>query len=134
MTVAAPPHLEILPVSPSDPILQAWCARLRTQAPHFTHAADYQPGLWIGLYRDGEMLAAYGYTICRNDVVAVEYALCQPSKAGKNALDALTYILNEQWKQRVVRFHCEISNRKMRKIVEGYGARPVALMYQLGEG
>jgi len=129
--IAAPARVAFREVSSSDPTVAAWAQRLLAQSPHFSHASDYLPGAWLGLYVEDRLLSAYGYTHCKNGVVAVEYALCEPSKAGRVALEALTLTCCDLWKGRVVRFHCEIANRKIRKLVERLGAKPVAYMYEI---
>ncbi len=118
---------------PGDhPTLARWRRRFERLSPHFDHLPNYEPGSWIGMFVHDRLLAAFGYTLCVHDVVAVEFALCEPSRAGRIALAALMRVLYTQWRGRTLRFHIECSNRRMRRMVESLGATPVALMYELG--
>jgi hypothetical protein len=103
----------------------------KTQAPHFSHALDYSPGTWLGLFSGERLLSAYGYSLCVDGTIAVEYALCEPSRAGRVALEYLTRTMYDTWRGKIVRFHCEKGNRKMRRVVERLGAKPVAFMYEV---
>ncbi len=119
-------------LSSDDPRILAWLDRFVPQVPHFSHALDYSSGSWLGLFVNERLLSAFGYTYCKNDVVCIEYALCEPSKAGRIGLDALMRTLRQTFSDKTLRFHCEISNLKIRRMVEALGAKPVAYLYELG--
>jgi hypothetical protein len=115
-----------------DPLLASWVAKLRSRAPHFSHANDHQPGSWIGMYAGSRLLTAYGYTYCMDGTVLVDYAVCEPTKAGRVAMQTLGLVLVQTWKGRPIRFFTEIANRKMRRLFEGvFGAKPSALLYEV---
>lgn len=117
-----------------DPRLRCWVAKLRDRAPHFSHANEHEPGSWIGMYAGERLLCAYGYTLCVDGTVMIDYAVCEPTKAGRFALQALGLALKQMWHGRRIRFFTELANKKMRRVFENvFGARPVALLYEIFE-
>lgn len=125
------PRLYGAPVPPDDPLVRAWLRKLHEQNPHFSHGADTQPGFWYGLYVLGTLRSVIGFTYCPGNVVMVEYVMCEPSKAGYATMRILLAGMREQWKSMTIRCYCESVNMRIRRIIEGLGARPVALMYEV---
>lgn len=124
IAVASVPH--------DDARLRCWVSKLRSRVPHFSHANDHQPGAWIGAYLRGRLVCAYGYTFCHDGTILIDYAVCEPTRAGRVCLEAMGLILKKTWAGRPIRFFTELSNRKMRKIFEHkFGAKPVALLYEV---
>jgi hypothetical protein len=119
------------PVDPNDPLLRWWVAQLKARCPHFSHASELQTGSWYGLYVAGRLRAAMGFTYCTDRTIMVEYVVCEPSKAGRASMIVLMSALKEQWRENNIRFFCEVDNKKMRRITEALGAKPVAVMYQI---
>ena len=75
-----------------------------------------------------------GFTFCINEVILVEYVLCEPSKAGRAAMVILVSALREQWRSLTIRCFCEVANRRMIRFVESLGGRPAAIMLEVPKG
>jgi hypothetical protein len=86
--------------------------------------------MWLGLYLGPRLLSAMGYLFYSDGTVLVQMAVCEPSRGGRVALDAIIGLCRSMWSGRRVLWFSEIANRKMARVFKGVGASPVAAMWE----
>lgn len=118
----------------TDPTLNGWHEKLRSRTPHFDHEVN-GPKTWTGLYKGDHLLAAVGFSFMPANTVVVECAVCEPSKDGLYARNALCLSLKKFWAGKRIIFFTEISNKKMlRFLTQAIKAVPVAAMMEVYGG
>lgn len=123
-------RLEFTALDRARPDLLDMLERLRRNTPAFAHQSFGQPQKWYGVVRGEKLLAAFGWDTHLDGTVEVRYALCDPSREGRKLLGALAGLLAKAWEGYRVVFHCQVTNTRMRRIVESLGARPLAVLYE----
>jgi hypothetical protein len=125
------PEGQVVSVDATDPRIAEWYERFYPQTRFAVPLEAMNIGGWTGFESGGKLRAVMGYTFKHTDIVAVDLLLCEPTKTGLASLYSLCAAFKLANAGKTMRFCVELTNERMMGVYEAFGAKPVALVYEL---